>query len=63
MIATASLTNPYPKMIENSLGNSLALMRVREATLSEAEMVALYLTMSAVSRFSISASPPVVVIR
>ena len=45
MIATASLTSPSPKMIEKSLGNSLALRRVREATLSEAEIVALYFTM------------------
>ena len=44
MMATASLTKPSPKMMENSLGNSLALRRVREATLSEADMVALDLT-------------------
>jgi hypothetical protein len=44
MIATASLTIPSPKMMENILGNSVALMRVSAATESVAEMVALYLT-------------------
>jgi hypothetical protein len=44
MIATASLTMPSPKMMENILGNSEALMRVSAATESVAEMVALYLT-------------------
>ncbi len=52
-MATASLTNPSPKIIENNFGNSLALRRVRDATLSEAEIVALYLTMRAVSKDSI----------
>ncbi len=50
MIATASLTIPSPKMMENILGNSDALMRVRAATESVAEMVALYLIMRVVSR-------------
>jgi hypothetical protein len=44
MIATASFISPSPKMMEKSLGNSLALRRVSEATLSDAEIVALYFT-------------------
>lgn len=51
MIATASLTMPYPKMIENNCGNSLDLIRVSAATESVAEMVALYLTIRAVYSF------------
>lgn len=51
MMATASLTMPSPNIIENSCGNSLDLISVRAATESVAEMVALYLTMRAVSSF------------
>ena len=46
MIATASLTNPYPKTIEKSLGYSWGLIIVNAATASEAQMVALNLTTS-----------------
>jgi hypothetical protein len=48
MMATASFTIPSPKMIEKILGNSEALMRVRAATESVAEIVALYLIMRVV---------------
>lgn len=53
MMATASLTIPSPKIIENSLGNSLALIKVSAATESVAEIVALYLMISAVCKCSI----------
>ncbi len=45
MMATASLTMPSPKMMENILGNFMESMSVSAATESVAEMVALYLTM------------------
>ncbi len=48
MIATASFTIPYPKIIENSWGYWLDFIRVRAATESVADMVALYFTMSPV---------------
>lgn len=50
MIATASFTIPYPKIIEKSLGNLLASMSVSAATESVAEMVAAYLMISPVSK-------------
>lgn len=51
MMATASFTIPYPKIIEKILGNYEALMRVRAATESVALMVALYLTMREISSY------------
>lgn len=52
IIATASLTMPYPKMMEKSLGWVAGLMRVRAATESVADMVALYLMMRLTSMYS-----------
>lgn len=46
MIATASLTIPSPKIMENILGNYEALISVRAATESVALIVALYLIIS-----------------
>lgn len=51
MMATASLTMPYPKMIEKSFGCIDELMSVRAATESVAEMVALYLMMRLMSMY------------
>ena len=48
MMATASLTIPYPKITENSLGCSDGLIRVKAATESVALMVALNLIIKAV---------------
>ena len=42
MMATASLTIPYPKIMEKSLGCMTGLMRVRAATESVADIVAEY---------------------
>lgn len=53
IMATASLTIPSPKIIENILGNSEDLISVNAATESVADMVALYLIIKAVSRCSI----------
>lgn len=50
IIATASLTIPYPKITENSFGCSDGLIRVKAATESVALMVALNLIISAVER-------------
>ncbi len=58
MMATASLTMPYPKMMEKSLGYFAGLMSVSAATESVAEMVALYLTMSAMFMTSYYLSYP-----
>jgi hypothetical protein len=52
MIATASFTIPYPKIIENILGNFIESIRVKAATESVAEIVALYLTIRFVSKTS-----------
>lgn len=41
-MATASLTIPSPKTIENSFGYLAGLIIVRAATESEAQIVALY---------------------
>jgi hypothetical protein len=43
-MATASFTIPYPKIIENILGNFIESIRVNAATESVADIVALYLT-------------------
>lgn len=48
IIATASLTMPYPNIIENILGNFMESMRVRAATESVADIVALYFTINPV---------------
>jgi hypothetical protein len=48
IIATASLTIPYPNIIENIFGNFIESINVRAATESVAEIVALYLTISPV---------------
>ena len=53
MIATASLTIPYPNIIENILGNSDDLIKVKAATESVADMVALYLIIKVVYKCSI----------
>lgn len=58
MMATASLTMPYPKMMEKSLGYLAGLMSVSAATESVAEMVALYLTMSAMFMYYDSLTSP-----
>jgi hypothetical protein len=42
IMATASLTIPYPKTIENSLGYLSDLIMVNAATESVAQIVALY---------------------
>lgn len=52
IIATASLTIPSPKIIENNFGNFIESIRVNAATESVAEIVALYLTIRLVSRCS-----------
>ena len=44
IMATASFTIPYPKIIENILGNFIESIRVNAATESVADIVALYLT-------------------
>ena len=56
IIATASFTIPYPKIIENSCGNSLDFISVSAATESVAEIVALYFTIKAVSSFYMPSS-------
>lgn len=48
MMATASLTIPYPKITEKSLGCYDGLIRVKAATASVALMVALNLIIKAV---------------
>lgn len=48
MMATASLIMPSPKTIENSLGYLAGLIIVSAATESEAQIVALNFTISAV---------------
>jgi len=53
-MATASFTMPYPKIIENILGKSEDLIKVRAATESVADIVALYFTIRVVERCSIS---------
>lgn len=47
-MATASLTIPSPKIMENSFGYLLGLIIVSAATESEAQIVALYLIIRAV---------------
>ena len=56
MMATASLTIPYPKMIENILGNLIESISVSAATESVADIVALYLTINPVYNLTISLS-------
>lgn len=48
MIATASLIIPSPNTIENNFGYLLGLIIVKAATESDAQIVALYLTIKAV---------------
>lgn len=52
MMATASLIIPSPNTIEKSLGYLVGLIMVRAATESDAQIVALYLTMRAVVNFT-----------
>ena len=54
IIATASFINPYPNTIENNLGYSCGFMIVKAATASEAQIVALNLTIKDKSRLMCS---------
>lgn len=57
IIATASLTIPYPKMTENNLGCYWGLIKVNAATESVALIVALNLIINAVDNITVYVLP------
>jgi hypothetical protein len=62
MIATASLTMPYPKITENNFGCSEGLINVKAATESVALIVALNFIIRAVERMMVCPCLPMGVI-
>ncbi len=57
MIATASFTIPYPKITENNFGWSAYFIRVRAATESVAQIVALNFIINVVVRITLVSWP------